>query len=49
MLCCIIAAGLIARFLVNWGELKKYIGFEPKAEENAYGWNEWCELDNYVS
>ena len=48
MPCCIIAAALIARFIIRWGDLKAYFGFEVK-DENPYGWSEYCELDKFAS
>ena len=48
MPCCIIAAALIARFLINWKDLKAYFGFEV-TDSNPYGWEEYCELDKFAS
>ncbi|MDR0446364.1 MAG: hypothetical protein LBH17_04940 [Oscillospiraceae bacterium] len=49
MLCCLIAAGLIVRFLLNWREARKYLGFAPPRDDNPYGWEEYCELDDFAS
>jgi len=48
MPCCIIAAALIARFFINWKDLKAYFGFEV-TDDNPYGWAEYCELDKFAS
>ena len=48
MPCCIIAAALIARFLIKWKTLREYLGFEV-TDDNPYGWEEYCELDQYSS
>ena len=48
MPCCIIAAALIARFIIRWKDLRAYLGFEV-VDDNPYGWEEYCELDQYVN
>lgn len=30
MLCCIMSAFLIAKFIINWKEIKHFLGFEEK-------------------
>ena len=48
MPCCIIAAVLIGRFIIRWNRLKAYFGVaEP--ERNPYGWEEYCELDQFAN
>jgi hypothetical protein len=48
MLCCIVAGLFIARFIVRWPSIAKYLGFEYK-DENSFGWDEYCELDRFES
>lgn len=48
MPCCIIAAALIAKFLFKWKSLKAYLGFAVN-DDNPYGWDEYCELDQFES
>ena len=47
MPCCIIAAALIARFVIRWKDLKAYLGYE-EIDDNIYGWEEYCEFDQYA-
>jgi hypothetical protein len=47
MLCCIVAACFILRYLVKWEAVSKYLGFERKEEDDGYGYYEYCELDAY--
>ncbi|MDR2531007.1 MAG: hypothetical protein LBC65_05670 [Oscillospiraceae bacterium] len=47
MPCCLIAAAFLATFVVRWDRVKAYLGFEV-TDRNAYGWNEYCELDEYA-
>ena len=46
MPCCIIAAALIARFVIKWKYLKAYLGYEI-TDDNPYGWEEYSELDQF--
>lgn len=48
MPCCIIAAALIVRFVFKWKSIKPYLGFEI-TDDNPYGWEEYCELDEFSS
>jgi hypothetical protein len=48
MLCCVIAGLIIVRIVVRWKDLKRFFGFEVK-DDNPYGWEEYCELDEYES
>ena len=48
MPCCIIAAALIVRFMIRWKDIKAYLGFEV-TDDNPYGWEEYCEFDQYAS
>ncbi|NLO46965.1 MAG: hypothetical protein GX111_01385 [Clostridiales bacterium] len=48
MICCVVAACFILRYLVKWEKLSKYLGFEQKKyEEDRYGYYEYCELDAF--
>lgn len=48
MICCVVAACFILRYLVEWDELSRFFGFEPKyADRDDYGFTEYCELDVY--
>ncbi|MDR0904850.1 MAG: hypothetical protein LBN00_01525 [Oscillospiraceae bacterium] len=47
MLCCVVAGLFIARFIVNWPRVAKYLGFEV-TDGNIYGWEEYCELDEFA-
>ena len=46
MPCCIVAAALILRFVIRWDRIKAYLGITT-ADRNPYGWEEYCELDQY--
>ena len=48
MPCCIIAATLIVRILINWKDLKVYFGFKV-TDDNPYGWTEFTELDQFAN
>ena len=48
MPCCIIAATLIVRFIVGWKDIKAYLGYEV-TDDNKYGWEEYCEFDQFAS
>ena len=47
MLCCVIAACFIARYLIKWDAIAKYFGFTPKDDGDRYGYREYCELDAF--
>jgi len=48
MLCCVVAACFILRYLVKWDEVSKYFGFKAKSgEDDYYGYSEFCELDAF--
>ncbi len=38
MLCCIMSALLIAKFIINWKEIRRFLGFEEK---------EVCDREGY--
>ncbi len=48
MPCCIIAAALILRFVFKWDRIKIFLGIQAE-KKNPYGWEEYCELDEYSS
>ena len=47
MPCCLIAAALIVKFVIQWQFVKAYLGFEV-TDDNPYGWDEYCELDQFA-
>jgi hypothetical protein len=48
VICCIIAACFILRYLVQWGDVAKYFGFKDiYGDKDPYGFTEYCELDQY--
>jgi hypothetical protein len=48
MICCVVAACFILRYLVKWDEVSKYFGFEAKNyEADKYGYYEYSELDAF--
>ena len=49
MLCCVIAMCLIAKIVIRWRSLAKYLGFSFRDEEDQYGYIERGELDVYGS
>ncbi|MDR3310882.1 MAG: hypothetical protein LBS90_06000 [Oscillospiraceae bacterium] len=49
MLCCIIAAAFIVRYVARAGTLKRYLGFGSDPEPEPFGWDEYCELDEFDS
>lgn len=38
MLCCIVGAILIAKFVINYKEIKEFLGFEGKEELDREGY-----------
>ena len=38
MLCCIMSALLIAKFIINWKEIRRFLGFEEKEVCNREGY-----------
>ncbi len=42
MLCCIVGAILIAKFVINFKEIKSFLGFEEKEEldREGYGYDD---------
>lgn len=49
MVCCVVAAYFIFRYILRWRDVAKYLGFEFKdsEDEEGFGWQEYCELDQY--
>ncbi|MDR1300026.1 MAG: hypothetical protein LBJ84_07250 [Oscillospiraceae bacterium] len=45
MLCCVIAAAFIARYIFKMRLLSRYLGFSREVAAEEYGWREYCELD----
>ncbi|MDR3210024.1 MAG: hypothetical protein LBT36_05325 [Oscillospiraceae bacterium] len=45
MLCCVVAAAFIVRYLFRMKLLSRYLGFSREIKTSAYGWREYCELD----
>jgi hypothetical protein len=48
MLCCVVAACLIVRYIIRWRKVRKYFGFES-GDEDRFGWSEYCELDRFTN
>ena len=38
MLCCVIGLILVARFVVNYGEIRRFLGYEAKEEKDREGY-----------
>ena len=48
MICCVVAAYFILRYVVGWQRLREFLGLR-QAEKEEYGWSEASELDRYRS
>jgi hypothetical protein len=46
MLCCVVAAYFIFRYIIRLQRLAKYFGFDA-GEEERFGWTEYSELDEF--
>jgi hypothetical protein len=46
MLCCVVAAYLVLRYILSLRKYAIYFGVVLK-EEESFGWSEYCELDEY--
>jgi hypothetical protein len=47
MICCVVAAYFIFRYIIRLRRVAKYFGFESQEDEDRYGWYEYCELDEF--
>jgi len=47
MLCCIVAAALLAGSLIRRQTMLRYLGFVKTPKSDPYGYHEHCELDEY--
>ncbi|MDR2615260.1 MAG: hypothetical protein LBC28_01635 [Oscillospiraceae bacterium] len=45
MLCCVVAAAFILRYVARIEKLARYFGFAREPKSEPYGWKEYCELD----
>lgn len=46
MLCCVVAAYVIVRYIIRLRRVAKYFGFEAE-NEDRFGWSEYSELDQF--
>ena len=46
MLCCVVAAYFILRYVIGWQRITEYLGISAPKKEN-FGWREASELDRF--
>jgi hypothetical protein len=49
MICCVIAACLVARIMFRWRTFAKYLGFETPDDGERFGFTPHGELDVFKS
>lgn len=49
MICCVIAAAFIVKYVIGFGKIAALFGFAPRPKEDVYGYTKYCELDDYES
>ena len=46
MLCCVVAAYFILRYVIGWQRIREFLGMDEVKKEE-YGWGEASELDRF--
>lgn len=46
MICCIVAAFFILRYVVRWNTIMTFLGISEE-KKDPYGWNEAGDLDRF--